>query len=265
MLHTSLRIRVILNCNVSLLSDLRIGSGEELVPVGHPSPLMKDARGLPIIPGSTLKGFFRSYLERILLGLKESNATLRGLDLTKLTDYVRPLEQVSVEERKDMVSGLDAISKLFGVSGFASVIRFSDANVRKDIDKNEIIGKYLESRVHVSIDRNIDARKGAALVIHEVVKGPLEDFMQFSVYFDELSDPTMREPNLLFYYLVKMLNDGIEDSVGGWKSRGYGRVKIKLSSIEVMELSNLIEGRGQTRIADLKEFVNEGIKRYEQG
>ncbi len=55
---------------VEALSPLTIGSGrEELNPLAPDIPLLRDSRGRPLIPGSTMKGFVRSGMERFLSGL----------------------------------------------------------------------------------------------------------------------------------------------------------------------------------------------------
>jgi len=58
-----------LGFEVEALSPLTIGSGREaLDPVAPDIPLLRDSMGRPLIPGSTMKGFVRSGIERILSG-----------------------------------------------------------------------------------------------------------------------------------------------------------------------------------------------------
>ena len=58
-----------LKVEVRALSPLTIGSGRvEQDPAAPDIPLLKDSNGRPYIPGSTLKGFVRSGIERVLLG-----------------------------------------------------------------------------------------------------------------------------------------------------------------------------------------------------
>ncbi|MEM0268939.1 MAG: RAMP superfamily CRISPR-associated protein [Candidatus Korarchaeum sp.] len=61
----------VVKCEIEARSPLTIGSGgSPLDPLSPDIPLLRDSRGMPIIPGSTLKGFFRAWVERTLSSLK---------------------------------------------------------------------------------------------------------------------------------------------------------------------------------------------------
>lgn len=67
---------------IEALSPLTIGSGKSAVdPLLPDIPLLRDSGGRPLIPGSTLKGFVRSGMERILsaLGVPNFGAFLEDL------------------------------------------------------------------------------------------------------------------------------------------------------------------------------------------
>ncbi len=59
-----------MKCEITTKSPLTIGAGKSPIdPLSPDLPLLRDSRGRPVIPGSTLKGFFRSGIERTLSSL----------------------------------------------------------------------------------------------------------------------------------------------------------------------------------------------------
>src|SRR5262245_48022713 len=70
--------RLILVGTITLESPLRIGAGEGQIAL--------DAAGVPYLPGSTLRGALRTYIESALRGMTKPSwrgqysVTLRGLD-----------------------------------------------------------------------------------------------------------------------------------------------------------------------------------------
>ena len=51
------------------VTALRISAGRSLEPIGSDLPVMKDALGRPLIPGSSFKGALRSRLESFVRGV----------------------------------------------------------------------------------------------------------------------------------------------------------------------------------------------------
>ena len=241
----TLRRRVWAKCQIELQEPLHLGAGKDPT-----SPIdlivMRDSLGRPIIPGSSLKGFFRSFLARTLLGLKAAGihslqVGSETVDLSGCIDSVAedPKERMGL---KGSIGELCLLDKLFGFAGkkvsLSSRVRFTDAIPSRDA------GTFV--RTHVSIDRERDAAERGMLVHMEAVRehaGEESTKFTFTMIFDEVSDPNFSHSNLIFYKLLELLSKGIEDFVGGWKSRGYGHVRIGLEEIEVAEISDLIEGR----------------------
>ncbi|MEM2191639.1 MAG: RAMP superfamily CRISPR-associated protein [Archaeoglobaceae archaeon] len=57
------------------VSPIRVGAGKEFSVVTSDLPVIKNSKGEPIIPGSSIKGFFRGNLQKILLTkMKEKEA-----------------------------------------------------------------------------------------------------------------------------------------------------------------------------------------------
>jgi CRISPR/Cas system CSM-associated protein Csm3 (group 7 of RAMP superfamily) len=254
-LHLGCKRKIICECSITLHEDIHIGVGEKFLPI----TIMKDADGTPIIPGSTLKGFFRSYMNRLLNGIYVNHGEVKGIDLRKLNDkeYSEKFEKASSEEKTKIIGNLSAISLLFGVSGFSSPIKFTDAKV---IDKNVInVGK----RAHVKIDVNKDVVENLIEMEAVCCRGGEKHFI-FKVVFDELNDDVMREANLLFYYMMRMLMKGIKGFIGGWKSRGYGLATFKCNKIIIEAFENILKGLPPTEYVDEStlKFLNENIIKY---
>ncbi len=253
----TLKRRIWAKCSIELLEPLHLGAGKDPT-----SPIdliiMRDSLNRPVIPGSSLKGFFRSFLARVLLGLKA--AGIQSLQIgSKTVDLAGCVDSVAEEPRerrglKGGIGDLCLLDKLFGYAGkkisLSSRIRFTDATLAQEV------GTFV--RTHVSIDRERDAAEKGMLVHVEAVRehtGSENTTFTFYMIFDEVSDPNFSHSNLIFYKLLELLSQGIEDFIGGWKSRGYGMCRIRLEEIEVAEITDLIEGRRVKK--DLQTLIGE--------
>jgi CRISPR/Cas system CSM-associated protein Csm3 (group 7 of RAMP superfamily) len=244
----SLRRRIWADCEIELLEPLRVGAGKDQTsPIDL--PILRDSRGRPVIPGSTLKGFFRSYLSRLLLAYKISGSSLIEVDGIKVG--LEPcIDSISEKIDAKKLEDLCLIDRMFGYSGrdlsLSSLIKFTEASPVDTVDAL--------SRTHVSLNRERDAAERGALVkveaVKEYEKSPTR--FRFTIIFDELSDPQFSGANNLFMLLLKLLHKGLEEFIGGWRSRGYGRVRMKLIGIRVADVKDLFEGNvKEVNLADM--------------
>jgi CRISPR-associated protein Csm3 len=68
--------KIIVNCELEVLTGLAVGAGKETLEIGGlDTPVIKDAKGIPYLPGSSIKGKLRSLIER------------KSFDLTPLKEY----------------------------------------------------------------------------------------------------------------------------------------------------------------------------------
>ncbi|AKG38417.1 hypothetical protein MA03_02815 [Infirmifilum uzonense] len=92
-------------CEIKTKTPLTIGAGKSPVdPLAPDIPLLRDSIGRPVIPGSTLKGFFRSGIERTLSALN-------------IKDYIKLVEDLFGTTR---------------VEAYGSRLIFSDAYTDRD-------------------------------------------------------------------------------------------------------------------------------------
>lgn len=173
---------------------LRIGAKKDEVSIIEPDlPIIRNSSDLPIIPGSSLKGFFRAQIYRLFRGLiKNRNAVNRLVD------------------------------RLFGDSNtHASRLHFCDLALSSP--PNATI-----ERMHIRINPETGGTVRSALFMAEAVK-------EGTVFRNGLV--TARNIPLQFlgvFHSVKKLCDLQIARLGGFKSRGYGAVRMDFPFIEII-------------------------------
>ncbi|MEM2865489.1 MAG: RAMP superfamily CRISPR-associated protein [Candidatus Bathyarchaeia archaeon] len=239
MLHMELKRRLLIECKIKCREDLHVGMGRPETSVAAVDlPFQRDAMGGPFIPGSCLRGAFRAHVHRLLTSIKamggpEAAEILEGESVAADDEKEREFAQASGDEKDQLFGELGVIDKLFGLSGFASPLRFTDAHPVGSVEPYR--------RVHVAIDIGTDRAKERALLDLEAV--PAGSEFTFRIIFDELSDKRMRVANKMFYRFLKTLaKDGVEMFLGGWRSRGYGLSEVKAIKLEEYSPSMLILG-----------------------
>jgi CRISPR-associated protein Csm3 len=209
-------------------SPVRIGAGKSLSIMESDLPVVKNSSGKPVIPGSSLKGFFREQLQKILL-MKMQNREVDRL-----------------------------LKEIFGSAGkndAASAIFFHEMEMHE--------GRIAE-RKHIAID----PEKGSVDKFFEV-----ECVMDGAVFKGRILSARNLNPKALglLKTVVDISNFGL-GRLGGFKSRGYGEVEIKVDDIRLIfpgkeieelkkgfEITNLVpENFGPIKVkgADSEIFIN---------
>ncbi len=94
---------------IKTLGPMRIGAGKALSILTSDLPVVKNSRNEPVIPGSSLKGFFRGHLRRILLvKTKKADEILREVfggteendNASAILFHEIPMKEGRVVERK---------------------------------------------------------------------------------------------------------------------------------------------------------------------
>jgi len=243
LLHSSLNYRRIVKFTIEPEEFVHVGytRGLELGEVDL--PIIK-VNGKPIIPGSSLKGAIRNEFTRVLSSLP-SEKLMEMFGYPKLiTDNIQEILKNS--DSKDIVNKIiesiknpqgatiGLLDLLFGSEIFASPTIFTDAF---PIEEKE---EYSTIRYHVRIDINKDAAMRGALVIMEALNPDVK--FEFRIIYNSLDYGVKQSPvDKTFDYLVKFL-DGREMLIGGWKSRGYGLVKIVKKEDKVLKIEDLLKG-----------------------
>lgn len=216
------------------VEPLRVGAGREppLEALADLAVLRIRYGGvdLPYIPGSSLKGVFRSYATllarhgglKACTGLsKEACGDVEKVDGNKkLNDYIDYLMRNgrSKDALKTFYEKACLVCKIFGSAHYMSKVSFSDAY---PIDENgNVIEVKTGVRTGIAIDRRTGAVQPGALYKVEFVE-PGTRF-KFSMRCKNLPNYALGMLSLV----LRRINEGLV-KVGGFKSRGFGAVKVE--------------------------------------
>jgi CRISPR-associated RAMP protein, SSO1426 family len=222
-LHNKLYRSITLYVNYVNKSPLRIGAGKgrSLTSLVDLAVLRININGkeLPYIPGSSLKGVFRSTTENIARSYNISNICYGGEEgsqrefRNELDDAIKNND---IERIKETLNRLCLCCKIFGSSSYASHIIFSDAYVNGDF--------MLGVKTGIAINRRSGSVKRGALYEVEYVNPGVS--FNGEIILNNL-------PNYAIGLIAKVIdyiNSGIV-KIGGFKSRGFGEVECKINNI----------------------------------
>jgi len=211
-------------------SPLRIGAGRNVAKlslVDLPVILMRiNGKDLPYIPGSSLKGVFRSASE-FLARSYGLNACFMGEGCKKEYDekLQNSMKEGDVEKIRAVLSNYCLICKIYGSATFRSHINFGDAYPSEgNVPPRSV-------KTGIAIDRKSGAVKTGALYQVEFLN-PGSVFIQTTSFFNI--------PNYgigLFSEIVDNVNSGFI-RVGGFKSRGFGKVSMSVKKLEGFVIVN---------------------------
>lgn len=210
--------------NLVLTGALHIGSGSGNATTD--ATIMRDAQGRPYIPGSSLRGAFRTAVERLaptLLGEPPAR------EMDELEDALRPL----IEEKSEATvqyylnETLNTIERLFGTTYWASPLIIPDLKL---VAENASDVVQTEIRHGVGIDRDTGAAKDQMKYDFEVL--PRDHTFDFLMRCEMELDYQHIWEKLLAIGL-RLLEMG-EMPLGGRLARGVGQVR--LENLQVFEL-----------------------------
>lgn len=212
------------------LTPLRIGSGKAKTPT---SPIDLQVLTInigaeidvPYIPGSSLKGVFRSSAERILASKKISICYMgEGCKANYDKDLQTMIRNGASED--DIVELLQEycnVCKLFGTATYSSHIQFDDAYPRLDSIPARSV------KTGIAIERRSGAVKGGALYQVEFVNPGSKFYGKINL---------INTPNYgigLIAEILEQINAGYT-RIGGFKTRGFGLIKCNVLDINGLSL-----------------------------
>ncbi|MEG4496214.1 CRISPR-associated RAMP protein Csx7 [Microcoleus sp. F10-C6] len=238
---------------LTTITALRISAGRSTEPIGCDLPVIKDALGRPLIPGSSFKGALRSRLESFLRGIDPNLAE----DPANYTSSTRnnQVKDLKVKYKNDdlnltqeLIDLTDDIGSLFGTPWMASKFQVRDLTVQPDA----WFGQYQE-RDGVAIDRDTETAADGKLYDYQVV--PAATPFDFKAVVENAHD---WELGLLTIGLHQFETEQIP--LGGGRSRGLGVVKLE---IDKMRWFDYPEDRPDLLIEYLKKLVMGDDSAYE--
>jgi len=216
---------------LTTVTALRISAGRSTEPIGSDLPVIKDALGKPLIPGSSFKGALRSRLESFLRGIDPNLAE----DPANYTSSTRNNQVKAFKEKyknndliltQELIGITDDIGSLFGTPWIASKFQFRDLTVQPDA----WFGQYQE-RDGVAIDRDTETAADGKLYDYQVV--PAATPFDFKAVVENAHD---WELGLLMIGLHQFETEQIP--LGGGRSRGLGVVKLEIDKMLWVDVEN---------------------------
>lgn len=227
--------RTIVTGELVALDPIHIGSSakESLNPIELDSPVLKDASGNPVIPGSSIKGVVRSQFERVMRSLvpgKQGSCGVFGeencltnQDKTNLAKEPEKLYEKSCQT-----------CRLFGGIAVAGKLRFKDASY---IPQNGKACQY-EKRDGVGIDRDTGAAQRGVKYDFEVV--PRGSRFQFALIAENLDAEQKKQLEFVIGLLEGTLIPEDYLAFGGKTTRGLGRMRLENTHTETVDRASVM-------------------------
>lgn len=193
--------KIIFRGKIKLLTGLHIGGSRSTLDIGGIDlNVIKTPKGVPYIPGSSLKGKLRSLLAK-------------------------------VEGSPDVEEDSDAIKEIFGAAGDDKVREgFTRLIVRDaDLDTGLFKKSFEENREDMETDytvakfeNTIDRLTGTAKHPRQIERVPANAYFNFEMVYDEYDDEKSAEHLKKIRMAMALLES---DYLGGQGSRGYGKIQ----------------------------------------
>ncbi len=244
-----LKGKVILTGKIKVITGLAIGGSKTSLDIGGvDSPVIKDSKGIPYIPGSTIKGKLRSLLEQSYYPLRtEDKNDGNGLFHPKLV----------IHQFED--GTIDDIIKIFGAPEVSEprrgIFRDSVMDVQHFEKNREKIFKnleldYTEDKIENTVDR-ISARANP----RHLERVPAGTQFDFEIILDLFSENDTELLEVLFQGL-KLLQD---DYLGGSGTRGSGKIRFENMNATLRDSSYYTHEKAEISLVEdfnLKDIEN---------
>ncbi len=243
--------------SLTTVTALRISQGRSTEPIGSDLPVVKDALGRPVIPGSSFKGALRSRLESFLRGIVGSDRKLVAnpaveAEWSLTSEEIRHLKDSDLDDAvltAAILAETDLVSHLFGSPWLSSKFQVRDLTVQPDA----WFGQYQE-RDGVSIDRDTETAADGKLYDFQVV--PAGTPFEFKAVVENAEE---WELGLLMIGLHQFETEQIP--LGGGRSRGLGVVRLQIDQMKWFD----VEDDPQRLITYLQKLVAGDATAYVDG
>ncbi|GBD36206.1 hypothetical protein HRbin36_01327 [bacterium HR36] len=247
---------------------LSVGSRASLMPAGSDLPVIKTPEGLPFIPGSSLKGAVRAYVERLARTLEELGKQINGshikacdpLDEDKRCITSQQKEKIAEENKpeNEFTAALwersCTVCRLFGSPWLASRVSFQDAM----LSNGDSLVRLTEVRDGVGIDRDLGTARTGIKFDFETVPPGAEFALR--IVLENVED---WEVGLLLVAL-EALGQG-QLALGGKTTRGLGWMEfadLQVQGLSAKDLLDYLAGQAMPSLppARFRQALLEGLK-----
>lgn len=246
-----MRSKLMIEADIKLLSGLHIGTG--MMSDASDAGVLRDYQGNPYIPGSSLKGVFRTTAEQLYDYTKQEDAVHKPVCFLEshaqeaqgdcnsspaLREKINQLQDRKYTNKENTASleaqieeavneGVCPICFLFGSVFKASKLTFSDSYL--------IEGQEAEPEVrhNTAIDRKTGTAKDGARFDYEVVPSSASPMFTVKIEAEDVQEDELR---VLLAVLNEFTNGRV--ALGGKTTRGLGQVKFENIFINKYDFSN---------------------------
>lgn len=200
--------KVIFSGKITLLTGLHIGGSKSSLDIGGIDlNVIKTPKGLPFIPGSSLKGKLRSLLAR--------------LDGSKSVEEDEPhITRIFGAPGDDKVRSFEHLTRLYVRDAELDEQHFDLVFGKKDERRDSMETDFTVAKYENTIDRLTGTAKNPRQ-IERVPAGARFNFeMVYDIYNDDHKDDDLKRLRLAMQLLEL-------DYLGGQGSRGYGKIKFQ--------------------------------------
>lgn len=191
-------------------TGLHIGGSKAALDIGGIDlNVIKTAKGVPFIPGSSLKGKLRTLLAR-----EDGKLTVKDD-----TEHVKHIFGTAADHSdKDTVEA-PLITRLYVRDAVLNTDNFS--NAFSEDEREQLETDYTESKWENTIDR----KTGTAGNPRQLERVPAGATFDFEMVYNAYDDGNSEKDHInMIVRAMRMLED---DYLGGHGSRGYGQIKFK--------------------------------------
>ena len=220
--HAVLEKLVLFEYRITCRTGLHIGAGKSADLAGSDLPVMRDGRGRPLIPGSSLRGVLRAGIHSFSDSLRLDSVLSRAEDPPPglPTDFVDGWAKLKLVDRL-----FGAAAQKSGEFSYGSRLQISDGLCTEDV--------AVELRDGVGIDR--ERRTAAQGVKYDLEVVPAGTCFLGRIRF---KNPADYELGLLAQALW-MLDQGLL-LLGGKSARGLGWIQVEVTSPRQLDPRSLL-------------------------
>jgi CRISPR-associated RAMP protein (TIGR02581 family) len=243
------RDRYFIQAAFVLEKPLHIGRGASLEPIGSDLPVIKNPEGIPIIPGSSVKGAVRSMLERVLRALEQQGCSINGHILAACDPFENPQERICQAKKEDLETRWgehwktneprlnEAVMhetctacRLMGSPWLGSKVYFKDLPL---VNRDDLF-RLTEIRDGVGIDRDTGTARPRIKFDYEVVPSGASFLLDIIMETDDVWEAG------LLLSILRLWERG-ELPLGGKTSRGLGWGRLENVRVQRASKDNLLE------------------------